>query len=43
MFLCPPSLSKGLHVVKPEAVDNALLAYRRVVLYMFALSHIGGD
>lgn len=26
--------SKGLHVVKPHAVDDALLTYRNVVLYM---------
>lgn len=27
--------SKGLHVGKPQVVDDALLAYRSVVLYMF--------
>lgn len=34
---------KGLYVVKPQVVGDALLTYRRAFLYMFALSHIGGD
>lgn len=39
-FLCSPSLlqKKGLCVVKPQVVDDALVACRHVVLYVFALS-----
>lgn len=30
-------------MVKPQVVDDAVLPYRHVVLYMFALVHIGVD
>lgn len=30
-------------MVKPQVVDDALFTYRHMVLYMFALSHKGGD
>lgn len=37
------SHQKGLHVVKPQVFDDALPAYRHLILYMFALSRRGVD